>query len=291
MYLLESRFGGNALLYSVGIHLCLLAFCLLRLPIPPQRLPFPRSLSVELPERRLMKSRVAATGRGRATRRGLPKPGLGRMGVDYRLSYQPVLATPGEEPGKTETQDSRAAGGIDLIAEGRSLPLYREIFERIDGQLTYPVELRRAGIRGSVTARMFFSPTGQILADSTRIDSESRYLAVAVARTLRRAFAEPLRGYRTFAGALRSVECSFEFQLTEHDDAGLAKAGNWIVGNHLSFYRHFQSSVLEWQLGPLSGLGPFAGFDVLWLPRKIGEALSNKAPIDPLQSYRDDPAW
>ena len=88
------------------------------------------------------------------------------------------------------------------------------------------------------------------------------------------------------------LKCSFRFLFSQNGDQDLVEEQKFVVGSHLFFYRSFYRSVLEWQLGPLKGLGPFSvGLDPSWLLEKGGGLFSHRAKIDPLEKYRDDPDW
>jgi hypothetical protein len=191
---------------------------------------------------------------------------------------------------------SRAQGVLDADAK---LPLYHYVYDRINGNLAYPMELVAKKIAGSVSGVLVFSDRGEFLEDHSRLSGDSSFLKVAVVRAVRRAFRDgipsqflpqvlPL-GLKD--GQSLEVSCRFVFEIIEHEDETLVAQRQGIVGREMDFYRSFEESALQWQLGPLSGLGPFASLDVTWFPRPIGDLLSKKAKFDPLDSYRDDAAW
>lgn len=213
---------------------------------------------------------------------------LNRLGIKYHFSPSNMATMPSAQ---SDAGTDRFTGPVDLATEGRQSPLFRNIYNKIDGVLVYPAELRKEKVQGIVNAKITFSKEGVLLTDQIKIDSSSKFLTVLVARTIRQAFEHPIADAPRYKSTTFAIDCTFNFEITEHNDAELAKSKTGVIVNQFQFYRSFQYSALQWQLGPLSGLGPFAGLDVLWIPRKIAEALSNKAKIDPLQKYRDDPAW
>jgi hypothetical protein len=172
--------------------------------------------------------------------------------------------------------------------------LYRRIFERIDQFLVYPAEFKAAKISGSITAHLVFSRDGIYLRPQSRFDATSNYLKVEVLRALRKAFAEALPAELMKGVESRQLEvsCYFLFAITEGNEASARDEREWMSAGHLSFYRNYHHSVLQWELGPLSGLGPMpVGLDPSWFVRKIQEATTNKAKIDPLERWRNDPEW
>jgi hypothetical protein len=87
------------------------------------------------------------------------------------------------------------------------------------------------------------------------------------------------------------LDCVFHFAFTENDNERVKSTMRLLNGTEMMFFRNFFKSKLEWEIGPLSGIAPipFASLNVLWFVDKAKDALSNKAKIDPLQKYRDDP--
>jgi len=168
-------------------------------------------------------------------------------------------------------------------------PLYQSIYTAIERNLTYPSEFTNRGIHGEVSATLVFSPNGEFQASLLRTRSTSKYLESLVRRALRTAFREPLSGkaLHDLKTAL-NVDCFFSFRFVEHPSDENRKTNSTQLGSHMSFYREFQQSLLEWNVGPAHGLGPFIGLDVLWIPNKIAELLSKKAKVDPLEQYRED---
>jgi hypothetical protein len=193
-----------------------------------------------------------------------------------------------------EASPETPSHGVDLVKEGKESPLFKYVHEQVDDQLAYPAELKARAIQGSVSGALVFSK-GEFSEDQTRLVSDSSFLKVAVMRALRRAFREnlPEKYWKLAANSegRLEVECRFVFAFVEHDDEEKSRSLQAVSGHALAFYRTYVHSALQWKLGPLSGLGPLVSLDVLWLPEKIGELFSKKAEIDPLDSYRDDPAW
>jgi hypothetical protein len=193
--------------------------------------------------------------------------------------------------GALSESDARAGRGhgLDLAREGREFSAVGRLRSRIETHLTYPSELKTQGIQGEVEAKVRFGPNGEYLERETERSLRGPpFLRVLVARTLRAALEEPAaRLPDGFA-----LEARFKFLIAEGDDETIREAGNFALGRSLSFLRVHHESALEWELGPLSGLGPFTlGLDLSWAPRKIIEAASDRVEFDPLDSYRQDPAW
>ena len=167
----------------------------------------------------------------------------------------------------------------------------RYVFQKVDQNLAYPSEFVQRKFQGPVTVRAYFDEEGFFEKDSSLPKASNPYLRVYVARVLRKALMEPIPKTLLGEGGMkrRVIDCLFNFEITSHNDEMLVAQEKFFSGKNVFFYRHHYISKLEWSLGPFSGLGPFAvGLDVNWI---IGSTGRKKAPSDPLQKYRDDPAW
>ena len=218
-------------------------------------------------------------------RRNIPLSALG-----IKISTSPTTTTQNDIQASVERFES-TEGITDFKQADKDLNLHQHIYETIDRGLTYPTELAERRMEGSVRATIWFSENGELIPSKTQLDSNSNYLKIVVAQALRRAFREPIPKSKFKGTEPISVRCTFTFEITEHNDASIVASKKKLLGNRLSFYRNYQKSALQWDLGPLHGLGPIPQVDVLWLPEKIGELFSKKAKIDPLDKYRDDPEW
>jgi hypothetical protein len=200
-----------------------------------------------------------------------------------------------EQKNRASKFQDAAGGSQSVLQEDAKLPLYHYVYDRINGNLSYPMELVAKRITGSVTGVLAFSSlgseSGEFLEEHSRLSGDSSFLKVAVLRAIRRAFRDGIPPQFIGRGRSLEVSCHFIFEILEHEDETLIAKRQGIAGKDLAFYRSFEESALQWQLGPLSGLGPLASLDVTWFPRTIVDLLSNKAKIDPLDSYRDDAAW
>ncbi len=215
---------------------------------------------------------------------------VGAVGAGARDSVERSRGALSASMGSGVGSDSGA--GVEIVQESRNHQLYRFLYQQIDDNLVYPAELKDAGISGEVRATVRFSGAGELVQNQLQLESASKYLQVLVRWILKRAFSVPLPSEkRMVLNGPFEVNCLFRFEITEHDDEMIKKEMKFIVSNRLSFYRNYHHSKLQWKAGPLGGLGPLVGMDVLWFPKKLGELLSKKAKIDSLEKYRDDPTW
>ncbi|MBI2711733.1 MAG: hypothetical protein HYX41_02555 [Bdellovibrio sp.] len=185
------------------------------------------------------------------------------------------------------------AGDALAVATEKSSSIFRYLYERIDQNLSYPNEFVESGFQGPVTARIFLDEEGAWESSTSVIKGAQPYLRVPVVRALRRALMEPVpENIWGKKKERRFIDCLFRFEITQNGDESLLEKRRFVSGRKLFFYRSVYVSKLQWSAGPLSGLGPFSvGFDPTWLVSQAAGLFSKKAKIDPLQKYRDDPAW
>jgi hypothetical protein len=287
----------SSFLISLSLHLFGAVFLFVFLHAQQLPVLVRRSVLIEIAQapRQSSKSASSQTSSKSKPTHAPPSFQLKDLGVKYgwQLQVRPY-GGPNAEPNPARESDRGQLNSSDVVKEGKESPLFRLIRDQVENHLAYPAELKEKGIQGTVTGAVVFSK-GQFVEDQTRLQSDSAYLRVAVMRALRKAFRESLpEKYWQLAsdreGRLE-VQCRFIFETVEHDEEKKSHDLQAVSGHALAFYRTYVHSALQWQLGPLSGLGPLVSLNVLWLPEKIGELFSKKAEIDPLDSYRDDPAW
>lgn len=291
----------NAIFASLCIHICFV--CLLLYFYRSNALNFqgPKLLEIEVIDKsasKFIKKPKNSTTKGlkqkrsRSSRSSTSSSNLSRLGLNFHLSDRTEKINPSNKESVDFARSlDKEKSDIHPTLEVKSSVLFRNIHKRIDTHLVYPSELRHEKIIGAVLANFLLSKHSKIIPERTKIESNSRYLSVLVARTLRKAFKDPIHNFDKFTDHDFMTECVFKFEVTEHNDSQSKQEQPWLVGNQLVFYRRFQQTAGEWQAGPLKGFGPFLGLDILWFPTKIKETLSQKVSFDPLQSYRDDPAW
>jgi hypothetical protein len=210
-----------------------------------------------------------------------------------------------QEPAGDATE--REAGTSDsgssvLESLKRTVPL-ESLYRRLDQAVYYPKELIDADIEGRVTGKLVFNPQGEFLPTESHIISDSNYLRVYVLKAFRSALKAPLRPMPPNVDDL-VVRFTVTFELTRTDNAmdgsrnaNLGRgAQKGLSGYNLALYR--SSKVIgQWKLGPLSGYGiaPSVGIDPGWfvdgIEKLYDRVIKQKAEIDPLELYRNDPAW
>jgi hypothetical protein len=281
--------------FFISIVLHISAVALLFLFLHSSQLPrlFQRSVLIEIADA----PKSLSTGKGNLgsksrSARTSNSFQLKDLGVKY--GWQVPTAEKSNPGGAASESDHGSANDVDIVKEGKESPLFKYVRDQVENNLYYPAELKQKFIEGTVSGVVVFSK-GEFIEEQTRLQSSSSYLKVAVMRALRQAFRDslPEKYWKLAAdseGRLE-VQSQFIFSIVEHDEDEKAETLQAVSGRTVAFYRTYVHSALQWKLGPLSGLGPLVSLDVLWIPEKIAGLFSKKAEIDPLDSYRDDPAW
>ncbi|MGZ3698078.1 MAG: hypothetical protein ACXWP5_08085 [Bdellovibrionota bacterium] len=285
---------STSFLKSLFFHALALALLLawFRAPLAPQSRPNRSPIEVALSESSAKPAPSRGGGGGgkrRATPRTAPREiRLSDLGIGFDLARKSAPA-----PGVKTIVPKEELGNVDKYFAGRSNQLYQEIHARVDNELVYPKEFKDAFIDGSVKATLVFSKEGLLIRERSKFESSNPFLDVLVKRTLRRALESPLTaGAReAISGYETSVECFFRFAIMEGDDEEVRKERNFVSAGHISFFRLFQHSKLQWKAGPIEALGPLAGINPDWFVDKYNELIRGHAKIDPLDKWRDDPEW
>ena len=224
---------------------------------------------------------------------------LGHLGVSIpglKNSAPEAAEGPGESETGQDLLDNTGMRGESALkaAQDKNIGLYQYLYRRIDAILTYPSEIHSIWKQGAVKARIHFNAKGEYVREKSQFQAMDDFLRVLILRTLRRALVDEIPSGINHTGKAFDIHCSFIFAITQNGDQDLAEAQRFILGNKLFFYRFVYKSKLQWQAGPLSGLGGFGvGFNPLWLVEKGLDLFSTKtkAKISELDKYRDDPEW
>jgi hypothetical protein len=278
---------------SIALHALSVAFLFLFLHSSQLPRLLQRSVLIEIADAPKSLSAGRGTfGSKSRSRRAAHSFQLKDLGVKY--GWQVPTGKTSNSGGAASEFDHGKMNAVDIVKEGKESPLFKYVHDQVENNLYYPAELKQKLIEGSVSGVVVFSK-GEFVEDYTRLQSNSSYLKVAVMRALRRAFRDslPEKYWKLAANSegRLEVQSQFIFSIVEHDEDKKAEALQAVSGRTLAFYRTYVHSALQWKLGPLSGLGPLVSLDVLWIPEKIAGLFSKKAEIDPLDSYRDDPAF
>lgn len=201
-------------------------------------------------------------------------------------------------------QESASNGDEDsgpLAQVGKTVPL-NWLYQEIDSAFSYPEEFAEAGIEGTVHIQVQFDREGTPQINRAKFRSSSNYLYVLVDRVFRSRFADLPPGRKKQVAGI-TLRCVFILELRRatngFDSSQIAHRGSGTqqgaLGSNFSFYRS-KRVVGEWKLGPFSGYAifPAVAIDPTWFITQVEKAVDDikgKAPIDPLQKYRDDPAW
>jgi len=281
------RLPRSPLVRSLGLHAVLLTGVMLgwflRAPELRQALSVPGesrwTIDVSEP--------ASPAKRGRALH---AYPSLKHLGVP--LPGLPGSAAPSPSNAPADSEPAWTSGDPLAPETDRDVSLYRYLYSVIERNLTYPAEFHGTGIQGEVTVTLRFDSEGAWRKDVSAFRASNPYLRVHVIRLLRKALRERIPANLWKARAKLAVDCTFRFLISESGDVALLESKRVIFGKSLSFARRIQKSVLEWQAGPLHGLGPFAvSLNPLWFFEKARDVVAPRIKIDPLEKYRNDPDW
>lgn len=274
----------QALCASIVLHVLVAFFFLFKLSWP-MRAPDPKehAVYVDLTEptpgpakRKIGKIPGSVLGAG-----GLKKIPFSALAP----SWNPAGGASSGIIGASEATESEAI--VKPKASGAMSWVYRKT-ERVLG---YPNEFIKHEIQGSVVARISFDHDGRFDPSRIAVDSDSPYLRVYVYRLLEKTFFDdPIPpNFRNWQDRL-NVICQVHFVFTETTVS--FDIEQKIAGNRMFFAKKHPKSKLDWKLGPLGGMGPFAvGVDLLWFARKAKEATSHHVEIDDLAPYKNDPLF
>ena len=178
-----------------------------------------------------------------------------------------------------------------LNSANGSNPLFRYVFELLDGQIDYPQVFKERKMNGLVSAELRFLSDGSFDRNRSRIWSASPYLRVYVAQMIRVAFQNALPPMLLQTSKERAIKVNVHFEITETTSDIPDKKSSY-TGNFISIFRQFPWSKLQWQLGPLAGLAPLpaVGIDLSWFTEKLPKIIQGREE-DPLAIYRLDPEW
>ncbi len=226
---------------------------------------------------------------------------------------------------RLEGSENAGSGHADTAGPAetrlRTTGLFQYLHDRIEDELDYPAELARAGIEGIVSGTLSFSARGNFLAAASPLRSESPYLRVLVARTLRHAFGRgPVVPIARAGNSLR-FPVSFRFTLTTHPELtvlqlpgsptspvaerGVAMAPDPIAAGRPApaalfcferIYNRLSSVRLLLSEDRATGGKHYQpGIDILPLIEQAGDWLADwlrgRARLDALDTYRQDPSW
>ena len=221
---------------------------------------------------------------------------LSQLGV--RLSTGTVSPIDPSHRKSSETDDSGKSevpnGAPDFKQESASYPAYRFIFDRIDANLTYPDVFKKPEnqFTGWVDAKIKLDANGKFDEPSSTFDSDSRFLRVTAIQAVRKGLAHelPAECLKKLKGN-RLIVATFHFEKVEPKDMFQQEAKAYQLGAQLNFHRFFVRPEIAWDVGPIHGIGPIPRLDILWFFKKAADAFDQDAKFDPLDAYRNDPAW
>jgi hypothetical protein len=241
---------------------------------PPQT--FEVQLSPQAHFNHQQKSKQAQTSRPL----GFLKPLYSIYSRDQNTAEAPS-ATPSTSQAGSEFQSY--GHPMDFKKENETYSFYKEIYQRVDHHLHFPTAAewgRQSSSSMSMQLDLCFDEQGKFLRSKSLSTLAPQPLKKFLSHLLIRAFDQPLSPQKRPHGSSSLATCAhthFTFEITEHNNAQLVQAQQWTLGNELFFYRHLHQSFAQWNLGPLHGMGPLIGLDLLWIPRTLQELTSKKA--------------
>lgn len=213
------------------------------------------------------------------------------------------------------------AGDASQFLQSSSDKALQYIYRRIEQNLGFPRAFASQKMQGNVVAVLRFDREGRYLSNKSSFQSSSRYFRIYVLRLIESLFkGKRLPGHfvKNFSdgkpkdgiskdgkpkdGKFKNgkpknkaytISALFAFAITEHNDEQLIAAQQQFGGSVMRFFRNSHQSVLQYKVGPLSGIigAPIAALDLLWFPRKIVEMTSAKVKITPLTRFEIDPKF
>ncbi len=222
---------------------------------------------------------------------------LSRLGINYNVDSLTQSTTNVQEKDHTDS--------INFANETKELKLWEYLFKKIEANLVYPSEFTERNMTGTVDAKLWFTSTGVYIENETEYDASSPYFKVLVARTLRKALQDPIPKEKLLSHSKFWSHCHFVFEITKPNYNSFEGTTSIFLQNDLHFYRHVQKSFLSSQHGPITGASftevpttkgpeasPVVGIDLAWIAKKVsGTLLGGNVSTDPLEKYREDPAW
>ncbi len=292
----------HSLSLSIVAHLLVLLIAMFLIRIPPPQDKYIPSIQVELIEN---KSHEKSSSNGKKdhplTNQSSTTAHTQQNGHKKHVSIKDLgIHIHGLKKEKNEGEGNPSdlldgtgfqAGNSYKSATDKNVTLYHYIYQAIDNNLTYPSEFIDAKFQGTVVTQIYFDQTGAYLRSNSKFQSPHPYLKIHVIRTLRKGLVNAVPEAINKIRKPFFLNCSFRFYFTENGNQDLVKSQKFIVGNQLFFYRSVHKSALEWDLGPLHGVGPLANLNLLWFFEKGHDLLSKKVKFSPLEKYQDDPEW
>lgn len=279
----------NFIALSIAIHLVVAGFLFISLPkftLPPQA-----AVYVELPEATSVAA-SADTKHGSTKMAGTVMRAGGAKSIPFSAlapSWKPTMNGP--SLGSANSEGSWGAQSSESIVKAKSSGAVAWVYKKTEQVLGYPMAFTKHEIQGSVNAHISFDARGRF--DLSRLDvtSDSPYLRVYVYRLLEKTFFDdPVpAGFRNWKDRL-NVDAQIRFTFVE--TMVKLELTHKIAGNKIYFAKNHPKSKMQWNLGPLAGMGPFGvGMNMLWFAQKAKEATSNHIPEDDLAEFRNDPLF
>ena len=273
--------------YSGLIHAVFLgiAFILLK----PIHFEFPLQERIEiesLPTLKKTETAPPSQMRTQAKAKTVPHIPLEALGMKLRSPVPAPFILQGAPKGIQATS-------MNFARETQQLKLWEYIFQRIDGILVYPSEFVERKMTGTVDATLYFSGTGHFLENQTQYHATSDYFKVLIAKTLRQALQDPIPESKIISHDGFSAQANFRFEFTESTYPSFEKKQSIVIENQLHFYRQIRSlearepiaiSLQEMRTKKGPEITPVLGID-------LSRLLAPKPTTDPLEKYREDPAW
>ncbi len=152
---------------------------------------------------------------------------------------------------------------------------YKKLYEKIDGVVFYPGVLSYHGHEANVNVQIVMNKEG-CEKPWRYLQSSNAYLRSYVSQMFERKICKPEFLNQVLSEESRRIDFSFKFELTENEQQPIELSR--IQGNLLFFYRNVQKSKLEWNIGPIKGMGivPAVSLDFFWLQEKWLEWAESK---------------
>lgn len=268
-----------AFIASLGLHLALfLVYLLPRNQTVNETEPVTVSVHFQTEEKPLKTRKKLRAGGGK---------GVGKN-VNLSLGLHSARALESgsyKESLPNEMSSSWGENGSDF-SRTADLGFMERVFEATDQSLYYPGILARHSIAGVVNSRLVFDDLGKCDWKKTQISALDPHLRIFILSVLKDTCKQDFSRFAKSARS-RTVDMSFQFEITEHNDRTLISKQSKIIGNVLLFYRNTQKSVGEWHLGPFQGMFPipFVSVDFGWIVENWEKIVGHHDPLKEFSTH------
>ncbi len=231
-------------------------------------------------------AKVAGTRQGNQSASGTSKNSQNHGLLQYLPNYNfdAYTSVPDSEAysknSRVDNPYSEWGEGSETFGRIADYNFFRQLYEKVDTQLSYPGVLARNKIMGVVQTRLVFDKNGDCNWRYTKINGSQAYLQLYVLDLLKRVC---LQNFKPMLGGREQTvaDLAFRFDINENDDHDRVEAQKIVIGNVLHFYRNSHQSIMEWELGPFRGMFPvpMVYLNIPWIQENWDRIINKKDPL------------